>query len=667
MSDTRGRARGPFLRTLAAVAGCIAWQGLAGAAPAATIEDFARLPVARHVALSPDGTRFAAVVQVKGEAVLVTRRLQGGEPRALLKTDNGKYNFNWVRWVNDQRLVVSVRTPGDARVVSRDTRMLSIPADGGEAVNLVQSRPEDAWRGLPQFQDRVIDWMPEDGHHVLAQVALEGGVQPAVFRIDVDNGRRQMVVAPRRHVMHWLADRQQRVRVAVWQRDDDLQVQARDTEEGDWRTLWSFKLHSRETVTPLGFGRDPNLLYVQADHQGRQAVFSADLREPAPKLKLVQAKPGADLGGGLQWSPASGEAAGVGSTYWDPELQALDKAVDGALPQRHNRLLQFSRDGSRYLVYSSGNGVPPEYYVGNRKTGDLELLAESYRQLDPATLAGKQARVITARDGTRLDAFLSLPKGASTTSAASAASAAPAASAPSAPAQQRLPLVLLPHGGPMSSDDLDFDYETELLASRGYAVLQVNFRGSWGAGRDFAEAGFRQWGLQMQDDLTDAVHWAVAQGIADPARVCIVGSSYGGYAALMGAVKTPDLYRCAASFGGVSDLVQMARSAGYYVNGEADFNKRIGDLDEGRKQLEATSPRRQARAIRIPILLAHGTDDDIVPFSQTEDMAEALEDAGKPHRFVELKGADHHLSRESDRVAYYRALDAFLAQHLAPR
>jgi dipeptidyl aminopeptidase/acylaminoacyl peptidase len=228
-----------------------------------------------------------------------------------------------------------------------------------------------------------------------------------------------------------------------------------------------------------------------------------------------------------------------------------------------------------------------------------------------------------------------------------------------------LPLVLLPHGGPHSRDHADFDVETEFLANRGYAVLQVNFRGSAGFGHDFMVAGLQRWGLEMQDDLTDAVQWAVAQGVADPARICIVGGSYGGYAALMGLVKTPQLYRCAASFAGVADLIDLIQHYGDYIGGHAAMQAQLGSAWSDRDRLRATSPALNADRIQAPVLLVHGTADRSVPVDQSRDMASALKRLGKPHRYIEQPGGDHHLSRYSHRLEYFKALEAFLAEHLA--
>ena len=215
---------------------------------------------------------------------------------------------------------------------------------------------------------------------------------------------------------------------------------------------------------------------------------------------------------------------------------------------------------------------------------------------------------IKARDGLDLVALLSPPASAS---------------------GKPWPLVLLPHGGPHSRDSNDFDVETEFLASRGVAVLQVSFRGSAGYGHDLMSAGLKRWGLEMQDDLTDAVQWALSQGLADPKRLCIMGGSYGGYAALVGVVKTPQLYRCAISLTGVTDLIDMAAYQCDYVGGIAAARAQIGSSWSDRDQLRATSPALNAEHIQVPVLPVHGSDDRVVPVEQSRDMAHALGKAGR--------------------------------------
>jgi dipeptidyl aminopeptidase/acylaminoacyl peptidase len=233
---------------------------------------------------------------------------------------------------------------------------------------------------------------------------------------------------------------------------------------------------------------------------------------------------------------------------------------------------------------------------------------------------------------------------------------------------KNLPIVVLPHGGPDARDKIDFDWMAQFFANRGYAVLQPNYRGSSGYGRKFTEAGLHQWGLKMQDDITDGVKKLIADGIADPKRVCIVGGSYGGYAALAGAALTPDVYACAVSFAGISDLPRMLSSdrARYGKNSHVTsfWKSRIGSAYDDSDQLRATSPARHADQIKCPVLLMHGEGDTTVPIEQSEIMADAMKSAGKNVEFIRFPGEDHYFNLADTRVRFLKETEAFLQKNI---
>ncbi len=634
--------------------------GPAAAAAPPPAEAYARLPQLESPTLSPDGKSFAAVMNRGDEAIVVVRDIDSSEPlRAVMKTDNREQRFAWLHWVNQQRLVMSLHFAGKrGGVETTETRLVAVDRDGTHVQTLAQPTAFAAAWAYAQIQDRVVDWLPEDGHHILLQSPVDGSdVSPAVYRVNVDTGARELAHGRRHGVRQWMTDGTHRVRLGVRQIGTQVDVLISDPAGENWRTAWTYELFSADSVEPLGFGADVNQLFVLADHRGRRALFEVDLRDASLPRKLLLAREDGDVSGSLVRQALTrkpvglrgAEAGEAAASYWDADTQALVRAIDAALPGRYNRLLQFSGDGSRYLLYSSGNGQTPQFMVGDRRNHSMSVLGRQYPDLAPGSVARKQALTVTARDGLKLPAFLTLPVGASLQE----------------PAQQ-LPLVLLPHGGPISRDGLDFDPLSSFLASRGYAVLQVNFRGSAGLGFERVNAGLKRWGLEMQDDLTDAVQWAVQRGIADPARVCIVGGSYGGYAALMGGAKTPDLFRCVVSLAGVSDLIAMANFRAHFVNGADVFSKQVGSAWDDRQQLKDTSPRRLAANFKAPVLLLHGSDDRVVPYEQSVEMADALKDAGKPVRLVKLEGGDHDLSFQSHRLQFYRELEDFLAANLGP-
>ncbi|WP_052736493.1 alpha/beta hydrolase family protein [Aquincola tertiaricarbonis] len=632
----------------------------------APVAHYARLPMLSGMTLSPDGQRIAVLLNQEGRTVVATRPVAGGKLVPVLSTDNTSHHFNWARWVNNDRLVVSLRFASRRQFTGTvETRLVSVKADGSGVIDLTRfdrGSSITTVRRTQQQQDRVIDWLPSDGRHVLLQLRSVDSNELGVVRLNVETGARSTVMSPERGALRWLTDAQHRVRVGVFSdTDGHWSVRATEPQGGAWRTLWRFD-KSEDGVWPMGFGTDPQRLYVNAQHEGRSAVFSVQLDDATLPRTLVLADARHDVGGSLLRAPLSGEVLGIagagpagddeddgdGGTLWSPPWRALLKGLNQALPGRYNRIIHMAHDGQRFLLFSSGNGQPGQYFVGDRDKGTIALVADAYPELSDATLVGKQRTAIRARDGLPLNVYLTLPQGRKLGDGGAA-----------------LPMVLLPHGGPHSRDDDDFDAWTEFLANRGHAVMQVNFRGSDGYGTAFKAAGLRRWGLEMQDDLTDAVQWAIGQRVADAGRVCIVGGSYGGYAALMGVVKTPELYRCAISFAGVSHLPDLILHQSEYIGGLRASDRMIGEFWGDRAQLRATSPALQAERIRVPVLLVHGTADRSVPVEQSREMAAALKSAGKPHRYIEQEGGDHHLSRHEHRLAFFEAMEQFLDQHLA--
>jgi dipeptidyl aminopeptidase/acylaminoacyl peptidase len=334
--------------------------------------------------------------------------------------------------------------------------------------------------------------------------------------------------------------------------------------------------------------------------------------------------------------------------YFDPDLQRVYQAAKAVLGGSAT-LTDWSRDRSRFIVHAERGFDGGAYYLFAPAANTMRRLARRYPELVESGGSQSQA-IITypARDGVRIPAVVTYPAGE----------------------RRNLPLVLLPHGGPHGvRDDLGFDYWTAFLASRGYAVLQPNYRGSGGYGETWQKAGYRQWGGLMQRDLEDGVDALARAGTIDPARVCIVGASYGGYAALAGAAMTPQRYRCAISVAGVSDLGQMLldieRSTGGDDSTISDWwRQSIGDREEDRAAVRAASPVHMADRVAAPVLLIHGVEDTVVPIEQSRRMLRALEGAGKQVRFVELRGDDHWLSDAPTRIQMLREIETFLAAHL---
>lgn len=635
-------------------------------APRLPVEVFASPPMLAGLDLSADGTRISGLLNQGDETLLFTRAVTGGALKVILKTDNKEFMFNWARWVGNDRILASVRFAARRYFTGTvETRLLSMKPDGSDIVNLVRNPARQGSMSAgagstQQIQDRVIDWLPGDGQHVLLALSEPDRVLPIVYKVDVRTAERKLVKSPEREVHEWITDAQHRVRIGVYDDGTHREVRACDIDGKNWRTLWRAELGRDEVIEPIGFGPDPQELFVRADHDGRAAIWSVRLDDPSLNKRLRLADKQRDLGTDLLHLPATGAVLGLrthredenrssdpGANLWNPAWREIARAVDRQLPDAYNRVVEMSEDGQRFIVLSSSRDRPDRYFLGDGSSGQLVLLGDTYPALARAPLATKRTLQVKARDGLTLDSFLTLPVDRRLGDKGPA-----------------LPMVLLPHGGPTHHDDETFEPWPEFLANRGYAVLQVNFRGSSGQGSEFKLAGLRRWGLEMQDDLTDAAQWAIENKVTEAGRICIVGASYGGYAALMGAVKTPDLYRCAASFAGVTDLQDLIAFRGEYVGGAEGAERQIGKYWGDRERLRATSPALQADRIRVPVLLVHGTADRRVPVEQSQAMDKALRRAGKTVRYIEQDGGDHDLTRTAYHVQWLSELEKFLDQNL---
>ncbi|MBB1604077.1 S9 family peptidase [Variovorax sp. UMC13] len=631
---------------------------------------FAALPAIQHPSLSPDGRAAAMVQNVDGMSYVVVTRF-GEKPKVLFKTDNAKYTFWSLRWAGNQRLLVGAHFSEDLRGVrTQETRLIAMDADGGNLkADLTRSMLGDGFsdraRRMPQIHDRVLTGLRGEPETVLLALDTREPGQPDVYRLDVRSGRSRLVQRNLGGIHVWLTDREGEVRLGYGTSGTIARVMVRPTASSarpaEWTALTRYdatdaaqtRVHA---LTPLGFDADPRFLYALAPVDGRNALVRIDLHDPAFARQTLLADPRLDVRATLLRDPATGRVVGAECVtdalhllYWDPEARRRGELLSAALPGRALKVLGSDEVGQRSIVVASEAARPPEYFMVDWARGQVEPFGRNHPALDEQPLATPQQVALRSRDGLALEGYLTLPPGV----------------VPGTRPARPLPTVLLPHGGPAAADNGSYEYWPQFMASRGWAVLQLNFRGSTGYGQDFREAGRRRWGLEMQDDLADGLRWMVDQGIADAARVCIAGSSYGGYSALMGVVKDPALYRCAVSLAGPADLRDLLahsqKFVGYATHAEAEIGTWWGD----RAQLRQTSPALRAAEIRVPVLLMHGANDATVPVEQSRDMAEALQKAGRTDvRYVELPLGDHALSRQQDREQFLAEVEQFLRKNL---
>jgi dipeptidyl aminopeptidase/acylaminoacyl peptidase len=410
--------------------------------------------------------------------------------------------------------------------------------------------------------------------------------------------------------------------------------------------------------TPVGFGAD-GTLYVRAyGEQDTAQLHTFDLATGKVNPQALVVTPGYDFNGGLvsrrdKVLGALVETDAMGSVWFDKDMAAVQQQVDQLLPGTVNLISVAARAEAPWVLVRSFSDVRPlSYSLYNLKTGKLNAVGSSREGIDPARMGRQDPVRYKARDGREIPALLTLPAGG---------------------AKKNLPLVVLVHGGPyVRGNHWGWDPQVQFLASRGYAVLEPDFRGSTGYGVRHYRAGWKQWGLKMQDDIADGARWAVAQGTADPKRICIAGASYGGYAALMGLVNDPDLYKCAINWAGATDI-NLLYDGHWSFDSDLGMEWKsygmpvlVGDKVKDAAQLKATSPIEQAAKITQPLLLAYGAVDRRVPLYHGNKFHDAVKNHNKQVEWIVYQDEGHGWTQPANNVDFWTRVETFLGRHIGP-
>lgn len=606
---------------------------------------FAARSQLRGARISPDGRRIASSGNYDGKDYVVlfdgaTGTKIGSVP---LSADD---RVKWLRWAGNDKILLSAAKYDKYNRYFSQLFVLDL-ADG-----LVFPIRESS-AGLDQ--DDVI-FLAEDGSHMLLTIQRTRNNFPSVFRYPLtENGKRQKVASPKPGVWDWISDNSGIVRIGIGYRRDVKRIYYRSNEADEFKITEKTDLN--EFLKPNGTYRYFEILGIQPgtdigyvlfeDDTGKVALKSYDFAASQIAGTLFE-HPTADIeqvgfssGGEPIWVSYTSDRP---YTVWlDEDLRSLQKGLAAALPEEEVGIVSRSRDDQRIIVNAGGPGDPGALYLFDREKRSLEALGETKPGLDFRYLAKPKVINYSARDGTKIEAILTLPPGRSA---------------------RDLPLVIMPHGGPYGvRDSLRYDDWAQLLANRGYAVIQPNYRGSGGYGDGFFDLGIGQIGRAMQDDLDDAMDSLIAQGVVDRARVCIVGASYGGYAAIWGITRNPERYRCAASWAGVTDWDSLLLNDSRFFSRQA--SRRWSDRVQGDEDfdLEAISPLKRADDIKRPLLLAHGTDDGRVNVTQYHQLRLALEKRRANLTTLLIEGEGHSFYEEKNELKWFDALVDFLKQH----
>lgn len=618
--------------------GLMIWLLCALAAPVAAIpvDDFFRDAEFKEVTLSPRGDYFTVAVPRGDRTYLVVMRTR--DKKIVSSWDFGSNRHaESVRWVGDERFFVTV---------TRKTGSFDVPVI--ENFDVYASNVDGKRRRqIPDANKyQFVSLLPEDPDHVLVQRSIDNAF---LFKLNVWNGETTVVASAPVRRGSFVVDFAGRPRYVIGSEADNSTVILRREEDG-WKEVQRAPFGA-DVRLPIGFAADGQRVYfTESADGGPPAIVLVDpesgVREEVLPAKRVEPS------GYLRSSDQRHLLAvyyedGLPAYEWVDEDHPESKIYAGLINAFPDRAVFFggvSRDGRFILVLTFSDRDPGRYYLFDRENGTATYLLASRPWIDPKRMSPKRPIEYRARDGTLVHGYLTLPEGSS---------------------GRNLPLILHPHGGPHGvRDSWGFDPIVQFLASRGYAVLQVNFRGSGGYGMGFLRQGFRNWGTSMIDDMNDGVRWAIEQGIADPNRICTFGASYGGYAALQVLVREPELYRCAIGYVGVYSLPLMFRDGDIPRSEEGrDYLRRV--LPEDRAEQERQSPVFNVERIRVPVMLVHGEKDQRVPMSQFRALKEALTRVGRPPEREVLAAKEGHgfYDLENNR-RLYTELEAFLARHI---
>ena len=663
--------------------------GLAAAPP---IESFARRPQMHGVTLSPDGRYVSFLSGVGDETALMTfdRAVLGSQFKKITMSVPGKFDIGWCRFANQKRLLCGLygNLVGKKYVEPPYTRLFSVEVDGSAYKALDQSARQGnlfvastsmrnlnmnqgpmvdtsinsnsgAWSKdapsnasadtlgsafSPSRQDQVIDFTPGEDESVLLEMDDDGDGHNSIFVLNIYNGNRGLRMPDHPPIQNFVTDGRGTARLGWGVDNANTNYYARLEGENDWRKLGATQLFTEANrLRPIAMAWASNSAYAMGNFNGRDALWSIDLTDKTePKLlfnhRLV------DVGEPILRSDRS--LLGVHYDverpfvwYADEALRALIERLERLYPGRSHEIVDSSQDEKILVIHSASDVDLGTYYVYDRDHDKLSKLGSAYPDLDQKSL-GKMTNILyKATDGTEIPGYLTVPTGAE---------------------KKNLPLIVMPHDGPVARDSWRFSFLRNFLASRGYAVLQMNYRGSSGFGINWRNAAWQDWGGLTYSDIHDATKWAISEGIADPKRICIMGWGFGGYSALLGAARNGDVYKCAVSINGIADL-QMQIDHGIVTGDKGMRQYLIGNDPE---KLKRDSPLQLGAQISIPVLLVHGAKDWQVQPDHSKAMARALERNKKPNELVIIKGANHELERQSDRATLLEEVQKFLTANI---
>lgn len=599
------------------------------------IYDLMQDPLINNVCISPDGNTIAALYNINDSIVILIKDLTTDDEPVFIDVEN--HDVKWLMWKSSEHLMAGTLVE---KGIWEDYYALVVMDKNGENMrHLLSSNTVGS----------VIDILPDDPDHVLVEeLSFDHMVFPEVYKVSIDKFRNERCIQHSIfNVHHWMTDANGNVKMGIGWLQDKIIVRAK-MEDGSWKIINESDYVKDPLFDPMAIGKN-GTAYVLSRHENDTAsLYEYDIETQTFGRQLFKHDL-VDLDN-VFYSRLKDTVEFVSFTtdmneihFFDDELRKDYLSACKVLSGVDNAIVSLSDDERRMIIYAREEKKPGSYYLFDRDVKKLTFLGSKYPNLEKTSLSEPICVDYTARDGMTIYGYLSLPANFDR----------------SAP----FPMVVLVHGGPYARDTNRFDTWVQFLTNRGYIVFQPNFRGSSGYGEAYWKSSYKQWGLAMEDDVIDGVQALIENKIADKNRICIMGASYGGYAALMGVGKNPDMFCCAVSVAGVTDINKLLIAERNEGNRNYYNHVLIGDDGSERK---ANSPVTYADRINSPVFLAHGTKDERVYFSQSKDMYNALEKAKKNVTFLKLKDETHQLEDIKNRVKLFKAIEKFLNKNMKP-
>ena len=601
-------------------------------APLIPMEDFMRNPEKSSFQISPNGNYVAFMKPWKTRMNVFVMDMNTNKENRLTSSEaRGIYGFTWL---TDNRIGY-VKDDGG----NENMHFYAVNIDGTNEMDLTP---------FENIQARIIDDLEDDPNNVIIGLNKRNPQIHDPYRVNINDGTMEMIAENPGNISGWGTDHNGKLRIATTSDGINTSLLYRDKESDEFKPILTtdFKV----SVAPLIFTFDNKNLYV-ASNRGRDktAIFEFDL-DKSKEGRLIFEHDEVDVSG-LMYSKKRKVLTGVNYTvakrdieFFDSWRENIQEKLEKKLPGYEVGITSFSKDETKAVVITYSDKSRGTYYYYDVENDKLTELGEISPWLNEDHMAEMKPIKYKSRDGLIIHGYLTLPKGSN---------------------GKNLPVVVNPHGGPWARDTWGYRPEIQFLANRGYAVFQMNFRGSTGYGRDFWEISFKEWGKSMQDDVTDGVQWLIKEGIADPTRIAIYGASYGGYATLAGLAFTPDLYACGVDYVGVSSLFTFMESMPpYWELYREMMYEMVGHPEKDKELLASVSPLLHIDKIKAPLFIAQGANDPRVVKAESDQIVEALKNAGIDVPYMVKEDEGHGFYNEENQFDFYREMEKFLKKHI---